>query len=187
MHRGFLEHLARLARSVGQRRTRELSVALVLDVARRTMRRKRYCVIVTQGPTAPHARVVQPYHPDPDFVVWMGTSGWSRKTAEICRDASTTLVYEDDARATCVTLIGTATIEPDGRKFMPFWLAFWPDGPADESFVNIRFVPERIEVWSAAAGVTPPPYGLVSAHVVRQGGDWVLSPGERVPAASGRS
>jgi general stress protein 26 len=150
------------------------TVDAVLDAAQATMRRKRYCVLATSGPRGVHARVLQPYPPRPDFSVLFGTSRASRKVAELSRDPRATLIYEDDARGACVTLIGTAALLPksEPKRFMPSWVAFWPDGAADPDFTNLRFVPERIEVWDGWRGITPEPFGLVSARVRRAGEGW---------------
>jgi hypothetical protein len=54
--------LARCFRRVGLSRTR-LTDDHVLRSVRKTMLRKPYCVMVTDGPDGPSARVVQPHAP----------------------------------------------------------------------------------------------------------------------------
>jgi hypothetical protein len=55
------------------------------------MRFKRFCVLVTDGPDA---RVVQPFRPDPDLVVHVGTSPRTRKARQVRESGRAVLVYE---------------------------------------------------------------------------------------------
>lgn len=156
------------------------SAQRVLQAARATMMRKRYCVIATYASEGIHARVVQPYPPRSDFSVLLGTSRSSRKVEEIESDPRTSLIYQDDARAACVTLVGRAEVlgkrKAEAKKFMPSWTAFWPRGPDDPDFVNVLFVPHAIEVWDGLRGITPEPFGLVSARLERCDDQWTLQP-----------
>ena len=167
---------ARCSRRVGVSRTR-LTDEHVLRAARKTMLRKTYCVMVTEGPDGPGARVVQPHAPDSDLIVHLGTGAGSRKASDVARTGSVVLVYQDDARAACVVLRCDAEIvdlDPAGRErwFMTAWLAFWPLGSTDRDFVVIRCKPQAIEVWDAFRGVTPAPFGLKSAHMQRTPSGW---------------
>lgn len=162
-------------------------VPAILGAARATMRRKRYCVLATTSAHGIHARVLQPFQPREDFSVLMGTSRWSRKVADLRASPVATLIYEDDSSAACVVLQGEARILEEGKKrFMPFWRAFWPEGPEDPSFVNLLFVPSAIEVWDARRGITPEPFGLVSARVVRAGDGWARAESSESPEERNR-
>jgi general stress protein 26 len=147
------------------------------------MLRKKYCLLATHGDGAIDARVLQPFPPDDDFTVWLGTSPASRKARQVSRDPGATLVYQDDARSACVVLVGAVTLVDDlaerRRRFVPLWRAFWPDGPEGPDFVLLRFVPSRIEVWDARRRITPIPFGLRSACAVRgEDGAWREGPSE---------
>ena len=146
-------------------------VGAVLRAARSTMLRKRYCLLATMADGTVHARVLQPFPPDRDFTVWLGTTRGSRKVEQLRRNPVATLAYEDDARGACAVLVGRAEIVEDVSerrgRFKPFWRAFWPEGPEGPDFVLIRFRPDRIEVWDARSGVTPAPFGQRSAIVAR--------------------
>jgi general stress protein 26 len=167
---------ARCFRRVGLWRTR-LTDDHVLRAVRKTMLRKSYCVMVTDGPDGATARVVQPHAPDADLTVHLGTASGSRKARHVARTGSAVLVYQDDGRAACVVLHCDAEVvdlDADGRArwFMTAWLAFWPLGPTDEDFVVIRCRPHTIEVWDAFRGVTPAPFGLESTRMVRTPNGW---------------
>lgn len=172
--------VARSYRRVGLSRTR-LTDDHVLRAARKTMLRKSYCVMVTEGAGGSSARVVQPHTPDADLVVHLGTGAGSRKASEVARTGSALLVYQDDARAACVVLHCDAEIvdlDPAARArwFMTAWLAFWPLGSTDEDFAVIRCTPHTIEVWDAFRGVTPAPFGLKSLRLVRTPRGWTANP-----------
>ena len=150
----------------------------VLSAARITMRRKKYCVLATLGDATVDARVVQPFAPDRHFTVWLGTRRGSRKHEQILRNPAATLAYQDDARGACAVLVGRVAVVEDISerrvRFKPFWHAFWPEGPEAADFVLLRFVPSRIEVWDAWRRITPAPFGLKAAALVRGvKGDWV--------------
>jgi len=178
---------ARCSRRVGLSRTR-LTDDHVLRAVRKTMLRKSYCVMVTDGPDGSNARVVQPHAPDTDLTVHLGTGASSRKASDVARTGSAVLVYQDDARAACVVLHCDAEVvdlDPAGRErwFMTAWLAFWPLGSTDEDFVVIRCRPHTIEVWDAFRGVTPPPFGLKSFRMARTPSGWAAA---EDPVAVGR-
>lgn len=171
----LLRRLALRYRAWARRRSRS-GVEAVLRAARATMRRKRYCLLVTAGEDGPGARVLQPFPPGPDLTVWMGTSPHTRKAAALRADPRATLVYQDDGKAACVVLSGRVELVEEiaerRRRFMPTWWAFWPEGPEGADFVLLRFAPERLEVWDASRRITPEPFGLRSARLVLRDGTW---------------
>lgn len=65
----------------------------VLAAARSTMRGKKYCLLITRSERGSDARVLQPFPPEDDFTVWLGTSAGSRKVAQLRQNDAATLVY----------------------------------------------------------------------------------------------
>lgn len=132
--------------------------------------------MATFGAQGVSARVLQPSAPGPDFELWFGTSASSRKVAEVRADPRATVAFQDDGRSACVVLGGRIdvvdSLEARQSRFMPAWWAFWPEGPASTDFVLLRFAPQRLEVWDAARGITPEPFGLKAACLVRRDGEW---------------
>jgi general stress protein 26 len=161
-------------RAVGTRRHDD-SPTRILAAVRGVMRSKRFCVLVTDGSDGPDARVVQPFRPDGELVVHVGTSPTTRKTRQVRESGRAVLVYERDRDGACVVLHCAARVIEDRatcrRYFMPLWRAFWPDGP-DSDFVVIRCEPDRLEVWDARRGVTPTPFGLRSSRLSRTQDGW---------------
>ncbi|AGW13480.1 putative pyridoxamine 5'-phosphate oxidase-like FMN-binding protein [Megalodesulfovibrio gigas DSM 1382 = ATCC 19364] len=152
------------------------TTASILAAARATMARKKYCLLATYGAEHIGARVLQPFPPGPDFEVWLGTSPRSRKVAQLRNDSRATLVYQDDSKAACVVLVGQVEVVENvmerRQRFMPKWWAFFPDGPRGDDYVLLRFRPERIEIWDASRGITPEPFGLHAAMLIRRDGAW---------------
>lgn len=140
------------------------------------MNRKEYCLLATLGESCIDARVLQPFPPGPDLDVWLGTSRRSRKAAQLRADSRATLAYEDDGKGAAVVLVGRVQIvdalEERRRRFMPSWWAFYPDGPEGDDYVLLHFVPDRVEVWDVSRRVTPEPFGMRAARVVRRNGTW---------------
>jgi general stress protein 26 len=168
--------VARAFRFVGRRR-HDGSPARALASARQVMRSKRFCVLITDGPEGPNARVVQPFRPDAELVVHLGTSPQTRKALQVQESGRAVLVYERDRDGACVVAYCAAQAIDDPaicrRYFMPLWRAFWPDGP-DRDFIVIRCEPDRLEIWDARRGITPPPFGLRSSQLRRTEDGWQL-------------
>lgn len=175
IRRRLLERAGLLLRTVGTRRHSSDSDR-VLAAALRVMRASRFCVLVTDGADGSSARVVQPFRPGRDLAVHLGTDPGSRKAREIAASGRALLVYERDRDGAGVVARCTAHVldDPAARRrwFMPAWRAFWPDGPTDRAFTVIRCEPFALEVWDARRGITPPPFGLRSAVLRRDGDGW---------------
>lgn len=171
LQRGLAERVGRgyrrwaLTRSRGDR-------AAVLARAGRLVRAKTYCLLVTTGPYGPSARVLEPFRPDAEGRIVLGTDTRSRKVGQIQETGRCLLVYQDDRRRSCVTLECDAEVlSPEAStRFLPMWRAFWPHGPGPD-FVNIVCTPTAIELWDGLAVIAPPPFGRTQARIE-------LAPGE---------
>jgi general stress protein 26 len=170
-----------------QRRPR--STAEIMAAARKRMR-TNHCTMVTDGPDGPGARVVQPVGPDDDLEVYVGTGRGTRKAGEVAATGRATLVFASSTAgvvAHCDAEVSTE-VTVGRRVFRPAWYAYWPAGPSQDDFVVIVCRPHTLEVWDLPAGVTPAPFGLESAHLVRDAaGEFVLAEGrsERRVGGSG--
>lgn len=158
----------------------DYSATALLDVTRAVMDKAEFCFLITAGESgAFNARLMQPFGPEEELVLWFGASAASRKVQELARDDRATIAYELPAEGAYATLLGRATVERDAALRRRYWresfAAFWPAGPADENYVVLRFVPERIEVMHIDQGVAPEPFGLRPAVLVREAGAWQLA------------
>lgn len=131
--------------------------ARILEVAREIMVASRYPSLITSDDAGrTHARPMDAFLPDDDFVVWMGTNPVTRKVGQIRGEPRVTLYYFDPESLGYVTLAGTARIVDDpaekDRRWKDGWEAFYPD--RESGYALIEVVPEWIEVVSEARGVT---------------------------------
>ena len=159
---------------------RPITAELLLENAKSSMRSAEYCILITLGDSGEaNARLVQPFEPEADMTIWVGTWSKSRKVREIQKDGRVTLAFHDKENTAYVTLLGSAQIENDisqKRKYWrEEWLGFIPQGPDGDDYVLVKFIPLRIELMSFASGVLPKPYGLKPAVVVRSEDLWILA------------
>ncbi len=160
----------------------------LLGVVRKTLQAATYCFFITAGDEGgwPAARLMQPFAPQDDLTIWMGTSPASRKVRDVQQNHRVTLASMDMQENAYITMLGLASLEEDigerQRFWRDAWSAFFPQGPTGDDYVLLRFVPERIEIMNFAQQITPPPVGLKPAVLLRSGEAWALLPSERVEA-----
>lgn len=134
----------------------------VIAAARDVIQTARYSTLITIGDNGqPQARIVDPFVPEADFTIWIGTNPLTRKVAEIRRDPRVTLLYFNAAAAEYVTVLGTATLVADSaekaRHWKEEWAAYYKDGPRDDGYLLIRVRPNRLEVVSPRHGLVNDP------------------------------
>jgi len=134
----------------------------VLAAARETMSSVRYCSLVTlDADGAPQARAMDPFAPEPDLTVWLGTNAFTRKVEQIRRDPRVTLFYFDPEGPAYVTVVGEARLVDDpaekARRFKPEWNAFYEDAHSGDDYLLIRVQPRRVEVVSAPNEIASDP------------------------------
>lgn len=142
----------------------------------KSIRRQRYCIVVTVSDGISSARVVEPFRPDRHGIVRFGTDPSSRKVNDIREDGTCLLVYQDNRRRSCVSIECSASIEPQTARprFKPLWTAFWPDGPGRD-YVVISCIPQAMEIWAGYAVIAPDPFGRRSLRLERRDGEWVAA------------
>jgi general stress protein 26 len=155
-----------------------MTAQFLLETAKSSMRTAEYCFLITLGKSGEaNARLVQPFEPEADMTIWIGTWSKSRKVREIRQNNQVTLAFHDKDDTAYVTLLGSAHIESDINKKRTYWreewVAFTPHGPEGEDYIVIKFIPTRIELMSFGSGVLPQPYGLKPAVLVRSEDSWV--------------
>jgi general stress protein 26 len=138
------------------------SRAQVVAATRAVMQAARYATFVTIGrDDAPQARVVDPFAPEADLTVWIGTNPRTRKVADISRDPRVTLLFFNAADEEYVTMHGSAMLVTDAaeksRHWKPEWGDYYKDGPRGDDYALIRVRPTRLEVVSPRHGVLNDP------------------------------
>lgn len=82
---------------------------ILLSVAREYIQTVSYCALITVDSNGqPHVRAMDPFLPDENMVVYLGTNRKSRKVQEIQNNHRVTLYYSDDKGEGYVAIIGTA-------------------------------------------------------------------------------
>ena len=139
-----------------------LTRAQVLSAARDIMQAAHYCTLITIGPGGqPAARVVDPFVPDSDLTIWIGTNPLTRKVRDIRRDPRVTLLYFNPATFEYVTVLGTAALVADSleqaRHWKPEWAPLYQDENRGADYLLLRVRPTRFEVLSMQRGLRPDP------------------------------
>jgi general stress protein 26 len=142
----------------------------VLEAARQVMISAHYCTMITLDEGGhPQARVMDAFAPESDMTVWFGTHRSTRKVEQLGRDPRMTLTYFDRDDPGYVTLLGRARLVDDAdertARWKEEWQAFYPGGPAGDSYVLIEFRPFRVEVMSIKHGIADDPQGFKPATV----------------------
>lgn len=129
----------------------------LIAAAREIMSAARYCALVTLDARGhPQVRTMDPFPPDQDMVVWLGTNRKSRKVAEIRSNPRVVLYYFDPATQGYVTISGIARLVDDRRekakRWKDEWKAFYPDREAN--YLVIAVTPEKLEIVCEQKGIT---------------------------------
>ena len=127
--------------------------AEILSAAKDLMHKARFCGLITLAADgSPQARVVDPFEPEDDMTVWIGTSNVTRKVSEIERDARVTLLCTSPDGTGYVVLIGAAAIVRDkaekAKHWKPEWKGFYKDENRGDDYVLIKTRPRQLEIVS---------------------------------------
>jgi general stress protein 26 len=128
----------------------------LIATAREIMKTARYCALITLDTTGrPRARTMDPFPPDEQMVVWLGTNSKSRKVAEIQRHHRVTLYYFDREDQAYVTISGRARIVSDPKEKAKHWKGEWKDFYPDRerSYLLIAVIPQKLEVINQKQGI----------------------------------
>ena len=143
-----------------ERRSKQSESERLIAAAREIMSAARYCALITLDSSGrPQARTLDPFPPDEDMVVWLGTNPRSRKVAEIRRHPRVTLYYFDREAQAYVTISGIARLVNDpkekAKRWKDEWKDFYPDRVRDYLLIAVK--PERLEVVSVKKGIVGDP------------------------------
>ncbi|MEI6622095.1 MAG: pyridoxamine 5'-phosphate oxidase family protein [Actinomycetes bacterium] len=136
------------------------------------------CFLMTQhAPGRINSRVMQPFGPDSDMVLWFGTGPDTRKVRDIRSYPHATVGYQSADGGAYVSMSGSASVVDDAVQRAGLWRSDWtqffPGGP-EHGYILLKFVPDRIEVLDLMSSFVPEPFVVQAAAVVRIDDDWVL-------------
>jgi general stress protein 26 len=128
----------------------------LIATAREIMKTARYCALITLDSNGrPHARTMDPFPPEENMAVWLGTNPNSRKVAEILHSEHVTLYYFVSEDQAYVAISGRARIVRDPKAKVKYWKddwkEFYPDREKD--YVLITVIPQTLEVVSVKQGI----------------------------------
>ena len=152
-----------------------MQIDAILEAARAAIAANTWCFAVTLAADgAPHAWLIQPGQLQPDWSLRFLSDARSRKVQELRRDPRLTLAWQHDAERAYVTLLGRAAVNSDAVAKRGIWRPemnhFHPGGPDDPNNVIIEFATERLEIYSGARSIAPPPRGFSAATLTRKDG-----------------
>jgi general stress protein 26 len=134
--------------------------AKLIEFAREVMDTARYCALITIDEAGlPRARVMDPFPPEDDMAVWLGTNPKSRKVDQIRKNPHVMLYYFETKGLSYVTIAGTAQLVDDpeekSRRWKEGWEALYPN--RGNAYLLIEVTPQRLEVFSPVHGINGDP------------------------------
>ena len=128
----------------------------IIAAARDIISSVRFCGLVTISDNGlPDIRTMDPFPPDENFIVWLGTNPKSRKVSQIKNNPEVVLYYNDPAGNGYVVIHGSAELINDKKEKVKHWKdkwsRFYPD--KDSSFLLIKVIPQKLDVINYKKGI----------------------------------
>lgn len=132
----------------------------IIAAATEMMQAARYCALITIDHSGhPQVRTMDPFSPDENMHVWMGTNINSRKVSEIRDDSRVTLYYEAPNGTGYVVIQGNAHLIEDQEATEKYWKeeweAFYPD--KNSTYMLIKVIPRKLEIIDYKYNITGSP------------------------------
>jgi general stress protein 26 len=120
------------------------------EIAKELMMKGSAALITVDSLGVSHVRAMDPFLPEANFTVWMGTNPKSSKVSQIKKNNLVSLYYFDKESAGYITLQGVATIvntrEKKDRYWKKEWKNFYKNTTTD--YILIKFVPNKATIIS---------------------------------------
>jgi|TARA_B110000211_G_scaffold144028_1_gene164427 general stress protein 26 len=120
------------------------------EIAKELMIEGSAALITVDSWGVSHVRAMDPFLPEDNFTVWMGTNPKSSKVSQIKKNNLVSLYYFDKESAGYITLQGVATIvntrEKKDRYWKKEWKNFYKNTTTD--YILIKFVPNKATIIS---------------------------------------
>ena len=120
-------------------------------IAREIIIASKNCALITVDDNGEaNARAMDPFLPDENFTIWMGTNPKSLKVAQIKKNSKTTLYYFDAKNVSYVTLKGNSEIVNTKQLKDKFWKKEWKNFYKNRTtdYILIKFTPTKGNVIS---------------------------------------
>lgn len=128
----------------------------LITAAKKIMEAKRFCALITLDQSGhPQVRTMDPFPPEDDMAVWLGTNSQSRKVNEIRNDSRVTLYYEDSNGAGYAVIKGRANLVDDKAKKTQFWKEEWDAYYTNQksNYILIKVIPDELEILDYKHGI----------------------------------
>jgi general stress protein 26 len=123
----------------------------LLKIAHAIIDSARCRVLVTVDENGkPHAREMDPFEPEKNMVIWLGTNPHTRKIRQIEKNPNVVMFYYDTKGLGYVSIEGTARLVDDPAEKTRHWKEYWTRYYADrdKDYILIQIIPSRLEVVS---------------------------------------
>ena len=128
----------------------------LLSVARQYIKNVRFCALITIDSSGyAHVRTMDPFQPDKNWIIWLGTNPKSRKVNEIRNNPKVTLYYTANKGEGYVSIIGTASLVNNQSKKDSLWKDEWSKFYENrkEDYLLIKVIPKKLEVLDYKNGI----------------------------------
>jgi general stress protein 26 len=123
----------------------------IKEIAKEIMTDAKNCALITiDSLGVAHVRAMDPFLPEKDFTVWMGTNPKSLKVRQIQKNKNVSLYYFDAKSGSYVTLQGIANIVNTKNEKEKFWKTAWKNFYKNKTtdFMLIKFTPKKATIIS---------------------------------------
>jgi general stress protein 26 len=121
----------------------------LIAAAKDLMTSAGYCALITLGKGGnPNVRTMDPFAPENDMIVWLGTNVNSRKVSEIKNDSRVVLYYGSHKGSGYVVVNGNAFIVDDDDSKNKYWKDKWDQFYSEKksNYILIKVIPDKLEV-----------------------------------------
>jgi general stress protein 26 len=128
----------------------------LLTAAKELIAATRYCALITLDESGhPQVRTMDPFAPEKDMVIWLGTNPNSRKVKEIKNDPRVTLYYESSGGRGYLVLKGHASLVNDPAIKSKYWKKEWDQfySDNDANYILIKVMPNKLEIVDYKRGI----------------------------------
>jgi len=141
----------------------------LIAAAREMMASARYCALVTVDDKGnPQARTMDPFLPDSNMIVWLGSNSKSRKVKELRGNSNVTLYYPANGASGYVVIKGKAYLMDDAANIAKYWKPEWAAFYTVKkiNYILIKVIPDRLEIVDYKHKITGDSKTWAAPHVV---------------------
>ena len=134
--------------------SQDYSDSFLKETAKLIMYESKTCVFTTiDNNGGPSSRIMDPFIPNDDFIVYLVTNPKSRKVSEIKNNARATLTFQNPNGY--VTIKGTSLLIQDLDIKKKYWKKEWTPyyEDIDKNAILIKVIPVSLEVVNSSKGI----------------------------------